>query len=55
MFARSPVDSKQGTFMKPIKLTTAEVPCFESTEDRAQDCFKTNQLLFLVEIGHNFP
>ena len=32
--------SKQDTFTKPIKLTTAEVPCFESTEDRAQDCFK---------------
>ena len=24
--------SKQGTFTKPIKLTSAEVPCFESTK-----------------------
>ena len=46
LFARSSVDSKQGTFTKPIKLTTAEVPCFESTEDRAQDCFK-NKLAFV--------
>ena len=38
-FARSSFDSKQGTFTKAIKLTAAEVPCFQSTGDRAQHCF----------------
>jgi hypothetical protein len=45
VFARFSVDSKQGIFTKPIKLTSAEVPCFESTEDRAQHCFKNEWTL----------
>ena len=42
MNARSSVDSKQGTFTKPF---LAEVSCFESTEDRAQQCFKNEWTL----------
>ena len=40
-----PFLSKQDTFKKPIQLTSAEVPCFESTEERAQYCLKNEWTL----------
>ena len=50
--------SEQDTFTKPIQLTSAEVPCFESTEDCAQHCFKNKWTLVLsnyeMKMGHFF-
>ena len=45
MFVQSSVDSKQGTFTKPFKSTSAKGPQIESTEDRAQHCFKNEWTL----------
>ena len=40
------------------QLTLAEVPCFESTEDRAQHCFKNEWTLVVAnykwKMGHFF-
>ena len=52
MFARSSVDSKQGTFTKPFKSTSAKGPQIESTEDRAQECFKYERTLEYLNFAH---